>query len=62
MAAFPEPKEALMLKKWAHVILAALLHLSILFGVHEIATRAIEAWRDELLLAVYDEARALAFK
>lgn len=50
-----------MLKKWAHVILAALIHISILFGVHELATRAIEAGRDELLLAAYDGARAIAF-
>jgi hypothetical protein len=51
-----------MLRKWAHVILAALLHVWLLVLAHHIAGTMIELVRDEIAVSAYDGARALAWK
>lgn len=46
-----------MLRKWAHVIMAALLHIGLLIGCHGIAQTTYELVRDELIVTFYDTAR-----
>lgn len=50
-----------MLRKWAHVIMAALLHLAILVSCHHIASEMVGLVRDEIFIAAYDGARNVAW-
>jgi hypothetical protein len=50
-----------MLRKWAHVIRAALLHIGLLIGCHHIASEAFELVRDEIAVTFYDSVRELAW-
>lgn len=43
-----------MLRKWAHVIMAALLHIGLLIGCHHFASTAFELVRDEIIVTFYD--------
>jgi hypothetical protein len=49
-----------MLRRWAHVILAALLHVWLLVLAHHIAGTIIELVRDEIAVTAYDGAKAIA--
>jgi hypothetical protein len=50
-----------MLRKWAHVIMAALMHIALIVSCHHIAGSVYELVRDEMFLTVYDSARELAW-
>ena len=43
-----------MLRKWAHVIMAALLHIGLLVACHHIAGSVFELVRDELIVDAYE--------
>ncbi len=46
-----------MMRKWAHVIMAALLHIALIVSCHHIAGSVVELVRDELFITFYDGAR-----
>jgi hypothetical protein len=50
-----------MLRKWAHVIMAALLHMGLLIGCHGVAQQAYELVRDEIVVTFFDSVREIAW-
>jgi hypothetical protein len=49
-----------MLRRWAHVVMAALLHLWLLLAVHEMMGQAVEMVRDEIAVSAFEGGRAIA--